>query len=143
MKKTLLFAILSILLSACAQPEKQAENAEDDPNMAGVEKTIGLYIEGSRQGKSEITAQAFAEGATLSGIYNGEFMLVPIQVLYDLVDKNGAQEVTYKIESCSVDSDVAIVRLDAQFGSRKYTDMFTMVKDGSNWKIISKVYHLH
>jgi len=144
MKKILLFSLLSILFFACNnQPDKQVNPVTSDPESANIEKTIELYIEGSRQGNSSISAQAFAEGATLSGIHEGKFMLVPIQVLYDLVDNNGAQEVTYKIESCSIEKDVAIVRLDAQFGTHKYTDMFTMVKDADQWKIVSKVFHLH
>lgn len=143
MKKILLL-ILPILLFACNnQSARQTDTVASDPEFTNIEKTIELYIEGSRQGNSSITAQAFAEGATLSGIYDGEFMLVPIQVLYDLVNKKGSQEVSYKIASCSIDKDVAIVRLDAQFGTHKYTDMFTMVKDANQWKIVSKVYHLH
>ena len=142
MKKILLL-ILPVLLFACSnQPDKQVNTVANDPEFANIEKTIELYIEGSRQGDSSITARAFAEGATLSGIYEGEFMLVPIQVLYDLVEKTGSQEVNYEIASCSIEKDVAVVRLDAQFGTRKYTDMFTMVKDADRWKIISKVYHL-
>lgn len=143
MKKILLL-ILPILFFACNnQTDKQANAVTSDPEFVNIEKTIKLYIEGSRQGNSSISAQAFAKDATLSGIYNGEFMLVPIQVLYDLVEKNGAQEVSYKIASCSIEKDVAIVRLEAQFGTHKYTDMFTMVKDADQWKIVSKVYHLH
>ncbi len=143
MKKYLLL-ILPILFFACNnQSDKQVNTVANDPEFANIEKTIKLYIEGSRQGDSSITAQAFAEGATLSGIYEGQFMLVPIQVLYDLVEKTGSQEVNYEIASCSIEKDVAIVRLEAQFGTHKYTDMFTMVKGSDQWKIVSKVYHLH
>ncbi len=143
MKKILLL-ILPVLLFACNnQADKQVDTVTSDPEFANIKKTIELYIKGSRQGDNSITAQAFAEGATLSGIYEGKFMLVPIQVLYDLVEKTGSQEVNYEITSCSIEKDVAIVRLDAQFGTHKYTDMFTMVKDADRWKIISKVYHLH
>ena len=143
MKKILLL-ILPILFFACNnQSDRQVNTITSDPEFANIEKTIELYIEGSRQGDSSISAQAFAEGATLSGIHDGEFMLVPIQVLYDLVDKKGSQEVSYKIVSCNIEKDIVIVRLDAQFGTHKYTDMFTMVKDVDQWQIISKVYHLH
>lgn len=34
-----------------------------------------------------------------------------------------------------------MVAIDSQFGEAKYTDMFALVKDGDDWKIVSKVYH--
>ncbi|WP_176763536.1 nuclear transport factor 2 family protein [Pedobacter antarcticus] len=34
------------------------------------------------------------------------------------------------------------MRIESQFGPDKYADMFTLVKDGNNWKIISKIYHV-
>ena len=36
----------------------------------------------------------------------------------------------------------AIVSVDTQFGAVKFTDMFALVRDGDEWKIVAKVYHV-
>ena len=49
---------------------------------------------------------------------------------------------TYTITACNVSDDVAIVAIDSDFGGTKFDDMFSMVKDGKDWKIVSKVYNV-
>lgn len=51
-------------------------------------------------------------------------------------------EVSYQVTTCDVADNVAIVRIESQFGETKYADMFSMVKDGNDWKIVSKIYHV-
>lgn len=34
-----------------------------------------------------------------------------------------------------------MVRIESKFGEAQFSDMFTLVKDGADWKIVSKVYH--
>ena len=75
---------------------------------------------------------SYAEGDSL--------VTVPIQALYDYYDQTGPQGVTYEIANCSVAGGVAMVRIESKFGETEFTDMFTLVKDGSDWKIVSKVY---
>ena len=36
----------------------------------------------------------------------------------------------------------AIVSVDTQFGAAKFTDMFALVRNGNEWKIVAKVYHV-
>lgn len=72
---------------------------------------------------------------------NGTLRSVPIQALFDGFDSWQPMEVSYDIISCEVADDVAMVAINSQFGDAKYTDMFTLVKDGVVWKIVSKVYH--
>lgn len=66
---------------------------------------------------------------------------MPIQALFDGFDSWQPTEVSYDIISCEIADDVAMVAINSQFGDTKYTDMFTLVKDGVVWKIVSKVYH--
>ena len=66
---------------------------------------------------------------------------VPIQALYDYYDQTGPHNASYEIADCSVAGDVAMVRIESKFGENEFSDMFTLVKDGVNWKIVSKVYH--
>lgn len=107
---------------------------------AGILRAIDLYMDAGRQGDSKIAKQAFAATATVSWSENGVLKSEPVQLLYDFFDK-GALEVSYELASMDVAEDVAIVRIESQFGAAQFADMFTLVKAGHEWKIVSKVYH--
>jgi hypothetical protein len=63
--------------------------------------------------------------------------------LYDYVDKSGAQTVTRgEIKVGAQTATTAIVSVDTQFGAVKFTDMFALVRDGDEWKIVAQVYHV-
>ena len=77
----------------------------------------------------------------MSWYENGKDQSVHIQEILDLLDSWEPSEASYKVVSCEVADDVAMVTIDSQFGDAAYTDMFTLVKDSDGWKIVSKVYH--
>lgn len=110
--------------------------------IAGIRKALDLYCEASVKGDSRIAEPAFAPTATMSYAENGLLVSVPINALFDYYDQTGPQPASYEITSCKVATDVAIVSIDSKFGETNFADMFTLVKDGNDWKIISKVYHL-
>ena len=109
----------------------------------GIVAAVDLYIEGGRKGNSKITSKAFAQWATMSWSDNGKLTTVPIQALYEYVDKSGAQTVTHgDIKVCAKTDTTAVVSVDTQFGDAKYTDMFSLVRNGDEWKIVAKIYHV-
>ena len=109
----------------------------------GIVAAVDLYIEGGRKGDSKITRKAFAQWATMSWSENGKLTTVPIQALYEYVDKSGAQTVTHgDIKVCAKTDTTAVVSVDTQFGVAKFTDMFALVRNGNEWKIVAKVYHV-
>lgn len=95
-----------------------------------------------RKGRQEDSGPAFAPTATMSYAEKGKLVSVPIKALFDYYDQTGPQPASYEIASCNVAADVAIVSIDSKFGETRFADMFTLVKDGNDWKIISKVYHV-
>lgn len=115
-------------------------NATSD-EIAGIRKALDLYCEASVKGNSKIAEPAFAPTATMSYAENDQLVSVPIKALFDYYDQTGPQPSSYEITSCNVATDVAIVSIDSKFGETCFADMFTLVKDGNDWKIISKVYH--
>ncbi|MCD0456390.1 nuclear transport factor 2 family protein [Chryseobacterium sp. LC2016-27] len=115
----------------------QSTQAQKD----GILQAIDLYAESGRLGDSKPAKQAFSETATMSWNENGELKSVPIQSLYDIFDSGDPGEASYELTTLNVEEDVAIVRIESQFGSVKYADMFTLVKEDDRWKIVSKVYH--
>ena len=108
----------------------------------GILKAIDSYVEAGRKGDGNIAKPAFASTATMSWSENGELKSVPIQVLFDGFSAAKPMEASYKLTTLDVEANAAIVRIESQFGSDKYADMFTLVKDGNNWKIISKIYQV-
>lgn len=116
-------------------------NATAD-EIAGIRKVLDLYCEASLKGDSNLAEPAFAPTATMSYADEGQLVSVPIKALFDYYDQTGPQPASYEITSCNVATDVAIVSIDSKFGETSFADMFTLVKDGNDWKIISKVYHV-
>lgn len=109
---------------------------------SGIEKALNFYTEAAVKGDSRVAMQGFAPKATMSYVEGDSLVTVPIQALYDYYDQTGPHDASYKISSCSVAGDVAMVRIESKFGDAEFSDMFTLVKDGSDWKIVSKVYHV-
>ena len=71
----------------------------------------------------------------------GKLITVPIQTLYDVLDATGPEEVTYTVKNITVSPTVATVAIESSFSKLgKFNDMFSLVKDESGWKIVSKVY---
>lgn len=108
--------------------------------IAGIKKALGYYTEAAVKGDSKIAMQGFAPAATMSYAEADSLVTVPIKALYDYYDQTGPHNATYEIYDCSVAGNVAMVRIESKFGENELTDMFTLVKDGSDWKIVSKVY---
>ncbi len=118
-------------------------NCHSNPEMTAIVKTIEYYIEGGRKGNSKITEKAFADNATMSWAETGQTRTVPIKVLYDIVDKSGASTANYKLLDFNIDKNIAIVKIQSRFGPQEYIDMFTLIKDAGNWKIVSKIYRIN
>ncbi len=106
----------------------------------GILKAIGAYIQAAQDG-SETAKKGFAPLATMSWNEAGSLKTVPIKALYDYFDEK-KRPASGEIVACSVAGDVAMVRLESDFDGARFTDMFTLVKDGDAWKIVSKVYHV-
>lgn len=117
-----------------------AENLDQD--IAGITKALNCYVEAAVKGDSKVAQPVFAPKATMSYAENGKLVTVPISELYAYFDKTGPHPASYKIENMKIAGDVAVVSIDSIFGDTKFDDMFTLVKDGNDWKITSKVYHI-
>lgn len=110
--------------------------------MDGIKKALDAYVEAAVKGSSDIAKQAFASTATISYNENGKLVSNPIQALYDYYDQTGPHPASYTIMCAQVSENVAIVSIDSQFGDTSFDDMFTLVKDGNDWKIVSKIYRV-
>jgi hypothetical protein len=113
-------------------------------------QTIKMYIDGSRQGKSELMRPAFHPSASFFG-YAGEQLAVGTEFLFDWIDKNGpAPDIEPRIVSVDILESIAVVRLEVAEWSGKLagsgvcmSDLFTLLKTADGWKIIQKAFHWH
>lgn len=141
--RVLLVVVSSILLS-CNNQNKSIKNNQvmevTKEEKEGVIRAIDFYVEGGRKADGKITAKAFADTATMSWTENGVLKSVSIKVLFDGFDNGEPMEANYELTYLNVEKNIAIARIESQFGKNKFADMFTLVKDGDQWKIVSKVY---
>ena len=88
---------------------------------------------------------AFHDDATIFGYVGPDLFAGPIQALFDWIDQNGAAtELQGRITSIDIIETVATVRLELEnWSGRRFTDLFTLLKVGGEWKIMNKVFHLH
>ena len=110
-----------------------------------ISKTVQHYINGGKTGRSDEMKLAFHADATIFGYADQELFGGPIQNLFDWVDQNGpATELQGRITSIDLAESVATVRLELEnWGGRRFTDLFTLLKIDGEWKILSKVFHKH
>jgi hypothetical protein len=113
-------------------------------------RTMQMYIDGSRQGKSELMRPAFHPSASFFG-YAGDQLAVGTQFLFDWIDKNGpAPKIEPRIVSVDILDSIAVVRLEvAEWSGNlagsgvRMSDLFTLLKTPGGWKIIQKAFHWH
>jgi Putative lumazine-binding len=113
-------------------------------------KIMQLYIDGSKQGKSEIMRPAFHPDASFFG-YAGGQLASGTQFLFDWIDKNGpAAKIEPRVMSVDILHSIAVVRLEVAGWSGKLagsdarmSDLFTLLKTAGGWKIIQKAFHWH
>ncbi len=110
-----------------------------------IAKAIQPYIDGMKSGKGDAMKPAFHDDATIFGYAGAELFGGPIQLLFDWSDQSApAAELQTRIASIDLAKSVATVRLElTNLNGAQYTDMFTLLKFDGEWKIMSKVFHLH
>jgi hypothetical protein len=110
-----------------------------------IAKTLQHYIDGTRSGNGDDMKPAFHKDATIFGYAGADLFGGPIRQLFDWIDQNGpAAELQTRVASIDLAGTAAIVRLElTNLNGARYTDMFTLLKVDGEWKIMSKVFHLH
>jgi len=114
-------------------------------------KTMDSYVEGVKQGKSQLMRPVFHPSATFFGHYPGGVMEGPIQQLFDWVDNNGpAPQTRSRCASIEIVGAIASVRVEVESLSGtlagadvSMSDLFTLMKTENGWTIVQKAFHWH
>ena len=118
------------------------ENTEE---VKSIEAVLEHYINGGRTGRGEDMRGAFHEDATIFGHVGEDLFAGPIELLFSWNDENGpSAELVYEIDHVDIEGTVATARLEINnWHGHRFTDLFTLLKINGEWKIISKVFHIH
>lgn len=114
-------------------------------------KTMKGYVDGVREGKSELMRPVFHPAATFFGQYPGGVMAGPIQQLFDWIDKNGpAPDIQYRFASVEILGTIAYLHLELEGLSGSLagegvsmSDIFTLMATEEGWTIVQKAFHWH
>ena len=103
------------------------------------------YIAGAKSGRSSDMKAAFDEKATIFGYVGADIWGGEINKFFEYNDRNGpAKDIQVRIASIDVANTVATARLEIDdWTGHQYTDFFTLLKVGGQWKIINKVFHVY
>lgn len=110
-----------------------------------ITRVIQHYIDGAKSGKGDDMKPAFHAEATIYGYIGPDLFGGPIQGLFDWNDENGpASDIQTRIVNINITETIASVQLETDnWTGHRFTDLFNLVKFDGEWKIISKVFHLH
>jgi Putative lumazine-binding len=110
-----------------------------------IASTVQHYINGAKSGRGDDMKPAFHTEATIFGYVGPDLFAGPIQGLFDWSDQNGpAPELQSRITSIDLIGTIATVRLELDhWTGHRFTDLFTLLKVDGEWKIMSKLFHLH
>jgi len=116
--------------------------ADEKQIKAAVERYVLAISTSDEQG----LRAAFHRAASIIGNYQGatEWLSVDAyvaEVLGAAVVPN--DKPSSAIGSIDLTNDAATVKVQTEFGSLRFTDYLSLLKITGEWKIVSKLYHLH
>mgnify|MGYP003956701831 FL=1 len=118
---------------------------ENNEEVKLIESVLDQYINGGRTGRGEDMRGAFHKDATIFGYVGDDLFAGPIELLFSWNDESGpSDELHYEIEDVDIEGTVATARLGiTNWHGHRFTDFFTLLQLDGEWKITSKVFHIH
>lgn len=108
-----------------------------------VKNTINKYLEAGKKGKSEIMKPVFHQDAIMYNADKGEINGGSIKALFDYIDNNpAAPEIEAEITSVDIAGNIAYARVESNnWHGARFSDMFLLLKDSGEWKILTKIFY--
>ena len=109
-----------------------------------VEAVARKFIEGVKNGKSDILKTAFHDKACIFGRLNKDTVEEgSITSLYNGVDKAGpcGKDYVARVDILALEKSVAVVKIvEDNWSGYKFTDFLTLWKRDGEWKVVAKAY---
>lgn len=150
----LVFAVFTVNSANAAKNETQSDlynggisamNETKIQDYEAVKDTLNKYIEAGRAGKSSILHPYVHKDALMFGRTNGELSGGSIEELFVYLDTHpAAKEMKAEITTIDIAEGIAYAKIESNnWNGANFTDMFLLVKDGKDWKILTKTYYTH
>lgn len=154
MMKKFLFLFLGMLaVSSVNVTESKAQQVNGGIKMSelsvkdyeGVKKALNNYLEAGRKADSQILRPSVYKDAIIYSAPEGKVDGGSITALFDYLDGNpAATELEADITAVDIAGNIAYAKVESDnWHGARYTDMFLLVKEGGEWKILTKVFHTH
>lgn len=131
MKKLLLLLSLTVFVfsKSFAQDEVQVKDC------------LNNYLDGVTKGNSDMLNKAFHSSAMLRTINasTGKMVEFPVATFISKTPQGGVQAKA-KIISYSIIGQAAVAAVELSFADFKYVDYLSLLKFGSDWKIVCRVF---
>lgn len=110
-----------------------------------VKKALNNYLEAGRKADSRILKSSVYKDAIMYSADEGKVDGGSINSLFEYLDNNPpATELEADITSVDVAGNIAYAKVESdKWHGARYTDMFLLVKENNEWKILTKVFHTH
>lgn len=149
LKKILFSVLLGLSITSANAADSSVNNDKGDKSMVSisdyqsVKNTLNKYLEAGKKGKSEIMKPAFYQDAIMYNADNGEINGGEIKALFDYIDNNpAAPDIEAEITSIDIAGNIAYARVESNnWHGARFSDMFLLLKDNGQWKILTKVFY--
>lgn len=110
-----------------------------------IKSVLNKYLEAGKIGRSEVMKPAFYKDAIMYTSAKGEVTGGAIQGLYDYIDgHSAAPEIEAEITAIDIVGTIAYARVESNnWHGARFSDMFLLVKEGNEWKILTKIFYTH
>ncbi|RUW45532.1 MULTISPECIES: nuclear transport factor 2 family protein [unclassified Mesorhizobium] len=111
-----------------------------------INAVVESYVLAMSTADQEKLRTAFHASASIIGNYQGAVEWLSVDGYVgevmgaDLAPNNSPN---WKILLLDITADAATVKVEDEFGSMKFTDYLSLLKVAGEWRIVSKIYHLH
>lgn len=110
-----------------------------------VKNVLAKYLDAGKLGKSEVMKPVFYKDAIMYTSAKGEVSGGAISGLYDYIDTHpAAPEIEAEVTAIDIAGTVAYAKVESNnWHGARFSDMFLLVKEGNEWKILTKVFYTH
>lgn len=128
--------LLLVLLAAAPAPA-----GEDPGELAAIEKTLRLYIDGGRLGDLGQLREAFHPSARLQFVKEGSYQEWTLNQY--LGWKTPGEKLKYQGRILSIDyaGSTATAKLEAEYDTHRFIDYMSLLKIEGRWRIVNKIFH--
>lgn len=109
-----------------------------------VEAVIQKFVDAIHASDHTIVKPYFIESAGLCGNVGGKVEIEPLQTLMNNIDACGeaGAKVDFRIDILALEETIAVACvLEENMGDVNFTNYFTLMKIGSEWKIVLHAYN--